>query len=171
MFLVIVIFVVVLLATAGVIIFLFDTAFGGNDFATGKSATKQIIQIINDRKLGSGSFYDLGSCRGGLVIKLSGKVPNLQIRGIDSSKFRTFFARARCVFQKNPTFQTADIFITDISSADIVYAYLPRELMPNMQTKLQKELKPGAVAVTYRVSFPSWQPIEHKGEIFVYVQS
>ena len=92
----------------------------------------------------------------------------MKIIGIDDSVVRIFTAKARSIFKKNVSFFKQDIFIADVSSADVVYIYLPRELMPALQKKLQTELKTGAIAISNKVFFPSWQPIEKLDDIFIY---
>ncbi len=169
-----IIYVLIFLILLGVTFYfavLSDSIFGKEDFATSSFATNQIVQIIKDRKLDNGIFFDLGSCRGEFASQIAKACPNLKVLGIDDSWLRTWLARRRSVFLKNLTFKRENIFAIDVSSADIVYVYLPRELLPKLQAKLQKELKRGATVITNCVSFPSWQPEEHNGEIFVYKQA
>lgn len=140
--------------------FLVDGIFGGLDFTTGEVVAEQVTGIIKERHLEKGFFYDLGSCRGGFAIKIAKTFPQLCVYGIDDSRFRNLLARLRSTFLKNLRFDKENIFSTNVSQADIVYLYLPQELMPDLQTKLQKELKPGALIISYSVSFPNWTPAQ-----------
>lgn len=174
---------IIFLVFVGVVLYLavlIDLVAGKEDFATGKLVANQIIQIIKDRKLDNGNFYDLGSCRGEFASKIAKACPNLKVYGIDDSWFRTLLARRRAVFLKKLTFQRKNIFTVDVSLADIVYVYLPQELMPKLQDKLQKKLKPGALAITYRVSFGQWTPEQvlaigsqnsEREKLFVYLKN
>ena len=150
--------------------FLIDSFFGGLDFTTRPLVVSEVVKIIKQRHLESGRFYDLGSARGNFAIKIAKALPNLQVYGIDDNWFRIGFAKARGIFLKNLNFTIQDIFKANVSLANILYIYLPQELMPNLQSKLQKELKNGAIVITNRVSFPSWQPIEKVNQLFIYQQ-
>jgi trans-aconitate methyltransferase len=138
-----------------------DSIFGDLDFSTSQLATAKIVSIIQDHKQERGVLYDLGSCRGIFALRIQKFLPQLKIYGIDNSQFRTFCSRVKSIFLKiHPKFLTADLFKTNVSQADIVYIYLPRELMPRLQNKLRQELKPGALVIINSVSFPDWQPKE-----------
>ncbi len=155
----------------GVLIFMTDGALGGLDFTTDLKVVKNIAGIIAARHLETGNFYDLGSCRGGLAIKISKNLPNLQVKGFDNSWYRVLLAKARSLFLKNLAFKKENIFETDVSSVSIVFLYLPKELMPALETKLQKELKPGAIVIANRTCFPNWQVTEKLQELTIYQQS
>ena len=138
-----------------------------DDFTTSDEAIQQIGTIILSNKLQSSLLHDLGSCRGYFVLSILKMCPDLRIIGIDSSRSRTWFAKFRGIFRVRATFKKADIFDTDVSTADLVYAYLPPDLLPVLMVKLQKELKPGALVLTYRTNFSGWQPsqtflVDHK---------
>jgi len=149
-----------LLIGFGFLTFGFDALFGKLDFVSSNFALEKALVIIKDRKLDGGSFFDLGSCRGSFAAKMAKKLPQLHVRGIDDSWFRTLCASIRSTFLKNADFSQGNIFTTNVSSADIVYLYLPQELMPELENKLQKELKPGSLVISNSVSFPSWQASE-----------
>lgn len=162
--------ILVFVLVAAWLVVLFDGFFGKLDFASGSKAASQVIGILKQRHLLSGNFTDLGSAKGGFAVKIAAAFPNMQILGIDDSGFRMCCAKALAIFLKNTEFKKEDLFQTNVSSADAVYAYLPKELMPELQIKLQKELKSGAIVFTNKVSFPSWQHKEKINDIFIYVK-
>jgi hypothetical protein len=143
----IIIIIFLFLGICGVFLFLADKAFGGLDFVTKQPVLNQIVQILQERHLENGSFYDLGTARGSFAAKIGKTLPGLWVYGIDDNGFRVLCAKIRAVLLKNVNFKKANIFNTDVSSADIVYLYLPQELMPDLQIKLQKELKIGRAHV------------------------
>ena len=150
-----------------------DSLFGGCDLATNASTITKVAEIIKAKK---GNFYDLGSARGDFLLKLIKKAPSINYYGLDNSWFRIWISRLKAlILGRNITFLQKNIFDANLSSADFVYIYLPRELMPGLQTRLQKELKPGAVVLTNRVSFPDWKPKEshnlsNSEKLFMYVK-
>lgn len=159
---------------------MYDFLFGEADFETSQEAVEQIGKIIRSHNFQNGLLYDLGSCRGGFAFRIQSVCPGLEVVGVDKSRMKIWFSRLRGLFHKNqnsPRFLEADIFDTEVSGIDAAFAYLPRPLLPALEAKLQKELKPGSLAITYRVNFPTWQPIEvfmtdlqerERNKIFVY---
>lgn len=177
MFIAIIVLGFFLFVIIALLLFLFDGFFGGVDFTSSSLVVKQVIKIIEQENLENGNFYDLGSCRGGFAINMAESLPNFKVTGIDDSLFRTLLAKSRSVFLNNISFKKENIFNANISSANVIYLYLPQELMPDLQSKLQKELKSGSLVISASVSFPSWQPtkvydLDDKGlkrpKIFVY---
>jgi SAM-dependent methyltransferase len=151
---------VIFIALLFYFVILLDSTVGNFDFASSKLAVNQVVDIIKRRSLESGSFYDLGSARGKFAVRIARKFSGLKIYGFDDSWFRVFCSKTRSVFLKNLKFKKQDIFSADISSADIIYLYLPQELMPALQIKLRKELKPGSLIISNSVSFPGLEPSE-----------
>ncbi|MEK7161484.1 MAG: class I SAM-dependent methyltransferase [Patescibacteria group bacterium] len=154
----------------GIFVFLADSSFGGLDFSTNRETIKQVVGIIKQRHLESGNFYDLGSARGNFASQIAGVFPNLRVTGIDNNSLRLLVSKIRTMFLKNINFQKENIFKTNVSSADVIYIYLPKELMPELQAKLQKELKPGSMVITNKVSFPNWPLVEKLNELFIYAK-
>lgn len=150
-----------------------DSLLGGSDFPSSKPAIEKVAEILKSR---NGIFYDLGSARGDFLFKLMKQAPQIEYCGLDKSLLRTLVAKFKAWFSgKKITFLHKNIFDANLSPADIVYVYLPKELMPDLQTKLQKELKLGAWVLTNRVSFPSWKPaasydLAKSEKLFVYVK-
>lgn len=56
----------------------------------------------------------------------------------------------------------------DLSSADVVFAFLLPKPMKRLAPKLFTELKPGAVVISYAFSIPGRAPIKKEQGIFVY---
>ena len=57
-------------------------------------------------------------------------------------------------------FQRKNLFEVDLNLADIVYIYLPNNLMTPLETKIKKELKPGKMVITNTTRFPNLKPID-----------
>ena len=151
---------VVFIALFVYFVILLNSVVGKFDFVSSSQSISHVINIIKRQHLENGNFYDLGSARGKFAAGIAKKLPGLKIYGFDDSGFRVFCSKARSVFLKNLNFKKQDIFSADVSTADIVYLYLPQELMPTLEIKLQKELKPGSLIISNSVSFPGRQPSE-----------
>jgi cyclopropane fatty-acyl-phospholipid synthase-like methyltransferase len=51
-----------------------------------------------------------------------------------------------------------NIYQADISQADVITSYLLLDAMPRLETKLRKEMKPGARVVCYAFGLKGWPP-------------
>jgi len=138
-----------------------ESMFRGHDLSTSMRATKALVATIKKYKPEAKNFYDIGCGRGTLSLRVKKELPALTIRAVDNSVIRIFFARVKSkIFRRNINFNTKDIFQTNLSDADVVFAYLWYDLMQPLEKKLQKELKPGSVVVTNTSHFQDWQPVE-----------
>src|SRR3989344_6277290 len=154
-------FLIVIVVFLFYFLYLLDFATGGLDFATNEAVIKAVIPVIRVKNGGQGIFFDLGSSRGGLALSISSIFPRLQVFGIDNSWVRVFVSKLRSLFRANrPKFLKGELFKADVSQADFIFIYLPKELMPSLENKLQKELKTGAMVITNNVFFPAWQPTQ-----------
>lgn len=142
------------------IIFALDSLINGHDLPTSQRAIKVIAQIITAHKP-QGIFYDLGCARGGLVVKIKKEFPGLTVRAIDKNPVRIFFSKARAFFLRQKVFfQKKDIFETNLSQADIVYAYLWYDLLLALEEKCRRELKKEALVITNTSHFAHWPPTQ-----------
>jgi SAM-dependent methyltransferase len=153
--------------------------FAGNyDFITSRRAVKLIAKIVYDYGKAEGVFYDLGCSRGRLALGILRSCPGLKIYGIDNSGLKIIFSKSKAfALGRTVNFSKGDIFAADVSNADVVYIYLDQFLLPKLQAKLRKELKPEAIVITNSVFFPKWQPLRtyvvnlqkpEKEKMFVY---
>lgn len=142
------------------LVFIIDSSVRGHDLPTSRRATKSIVKIISEYKTAR-SFYDLGCAHGAFAVRIKKRFPALSVCAVDNNPIRIFFAKIRAVFfQCNIHFLRKNIFDVDLSSADIVYAYLWYDLMTPLEKKLQKELKQGAIIITNTSNFPTWKPVQ-----------
>lgn len=139
-----------------------DCLFCREDLVTNKNTTKKIADFINKNFPQKSIFLDLGSSRGGFVLDISEKCPQLQITGIDNSLLRILISKFRAYLSgKEINFIKDDIYLTDVSKAKIIYVYIPLFLLPRLAVKLDKELTKGTMVITTcSVPFEGWQPNE-----------
>lgn len=136
---------------------LFDISFIGHDFTTEPKAVSVVAKIINSRNAGKLKVIDLGSCRGDFLVRLGIKCPNILGTGIDNSKFRIFLSNIKSLLTgRRIKFVVGDLYKANIKDADVVYLYHHQDSMLQLEEKLQKEMKPGALAITNTQHFPNW---------------
>lgn len=158
-------------------------AFGTGEeyFETTPEAIKSIGNYLVTHNRENNLLYDFGSSQWDFLFRLLKVAKNLKTIGLERDGIKIFYARLRNVFQRNkhnPLFLKTDFMKTDISKADIIFIYVPRVLLPQLQKKLQKELKKGAIVILYKISFLDWVPYKtldtdiidgvYKNKIFIY---
>jgi len=161
--------------------FILDVLIRRHDLPSDKKARQMIVQIISQRHPQAKNFYDLGSGRGTVILSVKKHLPHLQVIGIDLSRFRCALAKIKAKFLgRKIQVKRGDLFKQDLSQADVVYAFIWYDLLPPLEQKLQRELQPGALAITNTVHFFDW-PLSEKivfdptlpgnfGTLFVYVK-
>jgi hypothetical protein len=61
----------------------------------------------------------------------------------------------------NLEIKNANLFSTDLSKADVVYIYgLPKIINSRLREKLEKELKPESLVISYAFQIEAWKPIK-----------
>lgn len=95
---------------------------------------------------------DLGSGWGSCLVPLARKYPGHLFIGVEKAFLPYFYAKIRGRNCKNLTFKREDLFLSDISKADIVILYLIGHLMPRVTRKCRREMKKNALV--YSNHFP-----------------
>jgi len=149
-------------------VLLFSVAMGALSLApwvpTRKNDLKRIFELAG---LKSGQiFYDLG-CGVGTTVFYADKKYKLHANGIELGL--PFYLI--CIFRKilseskNTKFIWGDFFRTNFSDADAVYLFgLPMSLKKKLAEKLTKELRPGALVISYVFPIEGWQPKKEDGD-------
>lgn len=158
-----VLFVLILHIIAGALYLMYalDSLLYRHDLPTSRRAAKALVASVKKYSPCAKVFYDLGCAHGDLCFRLKKDLPNVEVQGIDNSVVRIFFANFKAkILGRKVSFRRLDIFAADLSAADVIYSYLWFDLMPPLEKKLQKELKPGVVVITNTSRFPNWRPCE-----------
>jgi len=104
--------------------------------------------------------YDLGSGDGRIVITAAQRFGARGI-GVELDPALVRRARADAVkagVQDTVTFSQADLFKTDLSQATVVTLYLSPSINLRLESKLRRELRPGARIVSHRFPIGAWKP-------------
>jgi hypothetical protein len=106
-------------------------------------------------------FIDLGAGLGGPLAHIARHRPLAILQGSEASPLvwlvawlRTMRYRPRC------TVRLGSIWKTDISGADVVYAFLSPAPMPELWAKARREMKPGALLISHSFEAPGQAPIQ-----------
>ena len=126
------------------------------------SILPDIHKILNPKD--NSIVYDLGCGDGRVLFYLSKIVPQAQYIGIENSLFPLMIARIRAWWHKKQTKKDVkilnqDFFQFDLSDASHIFIYLYPNIMDDLLTKFDSELKPGTKLVSIAFKFTSKQPI------------
>jgi len=121
-----------------------------------------------------GLFVDIGAGTG-RMIAIAAKEYGLRAIGYELSPpwlvlgwLYLFFKRAR-----GAELRFANAFTQDLSKVDVVFCFLSVGAMKRLKEKFQRELKSGAIVISYSFSLPGWTPEQiiegcPPGKLFLY---
>jgi SAM-dependent methyltransferase len=124
---------------------------------------KDIEKALNINE--SSVVYDLGCGDGKVLFYLYKNNPKAKYIGIENSHFPYLIANFRCwlhkkIYKSDITITKNDFFKEDISNATHIFTYLYPNVMDDLISKLDKELKRGTRLVSASFHFTSKREIE-----------
>jgi len=101
-------------------------------------------------------FADLGGGIGGTALYLATERPESTFVSIESSPIPHAIANVRRLISGQANLETryADIWNTDLSSYDVVYAFLSPVPMERLMEKVSKEMRPGSLFISNSFGVP-----------------
>jgi SAM-dependent methyltransferase len=103
-------------------------------------------------------FFELGSGDGRMT--LAAAAAGADATGLEIAIPLFVIAWFRAALSGSPArFRYANLFHADLASADIVFFFgMPKIIADRLRIKLEKELKPGAIVVSYAFPVEGWEP-------------
>lgn len=93
---------------------------------------------------------DIGSGLGGLVLTLSARRPDCSFTGIELAPLPWMISRVRGIATgSRARFVRGDYDALDFAGFDVVFAYLSPAAMPALWQKVQREMRPGTLMLSY----------------------
>lgn len=98
-----------------------------------------------------------------------------QVVGIEAGPVQCVVGRLNAIWNgvnSQVRIETADFYRSNLSDADVVYAYLTSRYAARLQEKLNRELRKGTRVVTVSFNLPDWEPVifDRENLIFLYVK-
>lgn len=125
---------------------------------------KELTKLFEHLKLRRGSrIVDMGS-GDGRVLALAKKYGYKAV-GYELNPILFLISRLRLGKAPNLKINLQSYWSADLSKADMIFVFSAQPFMNRLLKKLEKELKPGAIVVSYAFSFPSHK-IDNKFEAF-----
>ncbi len=114
---------------------------------------------------------DIGSGDGRLVIAMAQR--GAKAHGYEINPLLVWLARyniKKAGLQGKAFIHWQNLWRVDFSEFEVVTVYGISYMMKKLETKLKKELKPGARAVSKYFTFPTWQPSKKENNIYLYIK-
>jgi len=136
---------------------------------TKKSGVEKILECCGIRP--GMKAADIGSGDGRIVIALAraGAIAH----GYEINPLLVWWSRVKirqAGLDGRAFIHRKNLWSADFSSFDVVTVFGVFHIMRRLETKLRRELKPGARAVSIGFEFPTWLAAEKHDGIFVYLQ-
>ena len=150
--------------------FLVPLAYGLPPTPTQPGRIRKALKLANLQP--GETIYDLGAGNGRVLV-IAAKEFMAQAVGIEAGPVQCVQARLTSLFngvRSQVRVKRGNFFKSDLSEADVVFAYLTSDYVPRLEAQLIEQLKPGARVVTISFDFPNWEPaaFDKRELIFMY---
>lgn len=125
-------------------------------YLTNTETTSVLKDLMRDR--GATRMLDLGCGLGGVVRALDGE--GRTARGVENAPAVYMAARLLSALAGRGEIRRGDLWKTDVSQEDMVYAFLSPAPMAALWQKLSAEMKPGSLFVSNSFAVPDVDPDE-----------
>lgn len=126
-----------------------------------------IEQLLDSVKLKKSEvFYELG-CGDGRLVKAAA-VRGAHAVGYELNPLLWLIAKVRCAGVPGATVRLANLWKIDLSSADVVMAFLVPRTMPRLDKKAAHELPPKARLVSYVFPIVGKKPVAKHSSWYIY---
>ncbi len=105
------------------------------------------------------SFLDVGSGIGTVLAAIASSHSNVAVQGVERAPIPFFLAFLRAVLGRHRyRVRWGNLWSTDLSGHDVVYAYLSPVPMPLLWEKARREMRPGSLLVSFCFAVPGVVP-------------
>ncbi len=163
-----IIFVVLILIIA-LLYVLVPAWYGLPPISTHPDRIRKALELANLQP--NETLYDLG-CGHGQVLVIAAKDFGANAVGIEVGPVQCFISWVNCLrsgIRSKVKIEAGNFFKSDLSQADVVFAYLTSEFGERLNKKLRNELKAGTRVVTVACELPNWQAITFDRENLIWI--
>ena len=127
-------------------------------FLTSRAARERLLALLpEDRPI---RFVDVGCGFGGVVSSVGRERPTLECLGLETAWLPYLVSRLRCALSPNhAAIARRDLWTHDLSTADVVYAYLSPVPMERLWRKVVAEMQPGTLFISNSFAVPGIEPL------------
>ncbi len=103
-------------------------------------------------------FLDLGAGIGSITVPLADEWPDHFFTGVENAPLTWLAGRILSLGRPNISWQWRDLWATDLSSHDVVYAFLSPVPMADLWKKVEAEMPPGSLFISNSFPVPGIVP-------------
>ena len=103
-------------------------------------------------------FLDLGAGLGSTLLPLARRYPHARFAGVENAPLTWLAGWLRTRGQPNVSWRWGDLWATDLSQFDVVYAFLSPAPMPELWRKVEAEMSAGSVFISNSFAVPEVLP-------------
>lgn len=135
--------------------------------ALSKDRIKTMFELLKPEK--GKLFLDIGSGDGRIVI--AAVKHNLNSYGYEINPLLVLISMYKIRKQHlNADIKLKDYWKEDLSKFDYIAVWGVPTMMKRLESKLLKELKPGAKVVSNHLKFPNWKTRKVKNDVYLYIK-
>ncbi len=141
--------------------------FGAPFQPSSNKALKEILELSKIKK--RQKSVDLGSGDGKIVIEFAKH--GAEAHGFEINPLLVWLSRMRIKnmhLQNKAFIHSGNFMKADLSKFNVITSFQISYMMPGLEKKLKKELKPGAKVISNTWRFPHWQPKKTLGHVYLY---
>ncbi len=155
--------------TIWAVLYVLPFFFGAPYVTSSDHRTEKIIKLLNPKK--NEKIVDLGSGNGHLLFEIAktGAVAyGYEINPV--LVWRTRLRARQLGLENKVRVYWKNFWNVNLSKFDAIVFYQITYVMPRLEKKLRKELKPGAKIVSNYFSFPTWKPAKKAEDVLLYIK-
>lgn len=146
-----------------IVVFCFAVFFGAPYVPTRKLDVEEIFKNIKNSK--KSKFVDLGSGDGKLVLYAAQL--GYQSIGYEINPILWLISNFRLRKYPNAKVMLSNMWSADISNANVVFCFLASRYMNKLEKKLNREMQPSSIFVSYVFELPSKKPyLKHGNTLY-----
>ena len=163
---------ILLWTLSGLISYYFLSSFiWGSGYApTSRSEIDRVVQLL---RLEEGQvFYVLGSGYGRMIFAIAERY-EIKCVGIEADPLKCWWSNTmiqRKSLKGKVSVIRSNFLEVNLQEAERVFVFLSTatDIMEKLRKKLQAEMKPGSLVISYTHRFKNWQPDETSGKLSLY---
>jgi 2-polyprenyl-3-methyl-5-hydroxy-6-metoxy-1,4-benzoquinol methylase len=148
------------------LLFLLSTVHGAIYYPSSKAQIRAMLKLAHVKP--SDKAVDIGSGDGRIVRAIA--MTGAEAYGYEINPLLVMWSwwqnHRRPL--KNAHFRWANLWLTNFARFQVVTIFGMTYIMKDLETKLLKELKPGARVVCNSFPFPHWKPLKKLGSVYLY---
>lgn len=125
-------------------------------YFSNRASAAALAELTADRR--DLHFLDLGAGIGSVLIPLARERPDGHFTGVENAPLTWLVGRLRAARLANCDWRWGDIWQSDLSRYDVVYAFLSPAPMTALWEKVENEMRPGSLLVSNSFAIPVVEP-------------